>query len=461
MPPETFDITIPQLGESITQAVLSSWLKNEGESVEEDDPVAELETDKVSVEVTAPAAGVLSEILAKPGETLAPGDLIARVAASSSQESSAAKGATKTTPLIPDEKKSDAVAPTAPQPAPAAKRAAPEIKETIEADTPLEAKEKPGAHPEAQPPAGPAIRKFAAEAGADLSKIKGSGKHGQITKEDITDYIEKKDQKLNESPQAPESSHEADTPAPLAKDSTRRAETSFEPGTERVVPMSPIRKVIASRLLQAQADAAILTTFNEVDMGALVQLRRQYKETFFEKHGVKLGYMGFFTQAATAALQEFPELGAEIRDESIVYKSDINIAIAVGGPKGLAVPVIRRAQTLSIAGLEKEIARLGAKVREGKISLEELQGGTFTITNGGVYGSMMSTPILNPPQSGILGMHKITERPVALAGEVVIRPMMYLALSYDHRIVDGKEAVQFLVKIKEIIEAPERLLLEL
>lgn len=400
------EIKVPEMGESITEATLLNWTKKPGESVKADEILAELETDKVTMEVRAPATGVLKEQKKKAGETVSVREIIGLIE----------EGATAT------------VTSSSPQTQPA-----PEVKPQVAA---LKAEAPKN---ETLPPS---VRKMTAENGIDANSISGSGKHGQVTKGDVISYIENK----------PVASATSSAPAKVVQRNTGERET--------VVPMSRLRRAVADRLVTAQHTAAILTTFNEINMSGVMNLRSQYKDKFKEQHNVGLGFMSFFTKAAVAALKAYPAVNGEIRDTDIIYKNYYDIGVAVGGPKGLVVPVVRDAHQLSFAGIESEIARLANRVKDGKISLEEMQGGTFSISNGGTYGSMMSTPILNYPQVGILGLHNIVKRPVVVNDQIVIRPMMYVALSYDHRIIDGKEAVLFLVKIKEMIEDPTRLLIE-
>lgn len=404
------EIRVPTLGESVTEATIGRWFKKPGDAVRADEALAELETDKVTLEVNAPASGVLAEILAKEGETVAPGALLGQIAEGAS---SAAEGKPAAAPPMVD-------------------RAAPAPKQPSLA---------------APPPPPPAAAKIAQEKGIDLSSVAGSGKRGQVLKGDVSGLGAK----------PPET---AKSVAPPAVEARAPAPATDQAREERV-RMSRLRQTIARRLKEAQDTAAMLTTFNEVDMSALMGLRARYKELFEKKHSAKLGFMGFFVKACCQALEEVPAVNAEIDGQDIVFKHFCHIGVAVGTEKGLVVPVIRDADRMSIAEIEKAIAVFGKKAREGRLDIEDLQGGTFTISNGGVYGSLMSTPILNAPQSGILGMHKIEDRPVAIAGKVEIRPMMYLALSYDHRVVDGKEAVTFLVRVKEALEDPSRLILEL
>jgi 2-oxoglutarate dehydrogenase E2 component (dihydrolipoamide succinyltransferase) len=421
------DIRVPTLGESVTEATIGRWFKQEGEAVSVDEPVVELETDKVTIEVPAPAAGVLTQISAKDGETVAVGALLGHI-----KEGIAAAPAgrpdqktERTTPINagPEEPRPRAAAkPNAPPPEP---RVAP-------ADVPL----------------APSVRKLAAESGVDPGVVPGSGKDGRVTKGDMLAAIERA----------------AAQPTPVSQAAPMQMRAPSAPddaAREERVRMTRLRTTIARRLKDAQNTAAMLTTFNEVDMSEVMKLRNHYKELFEKKHATKLGFMGFFVRACVQALKEIPAVNGEIDGADIVYKNYYHIGVAVGTEKGLVVPVVRDADRLSLAEIEKTIADFGRRARDGALKLDELQGGTFTISNGGVYGSLMSTPILNAPQSGILGMHKIQERPVAIAGKIEARPMMYLALSYDHRLVDGREAVRFLVRVKECLEDPARLVLDL
>ena len=403
------EIRVPTLGESVSEATVGTWFKKVGDSVKADEPLLELETDKVTIEVPAPAAGTLAEIVAQAGETVGLGALLGQIAA----------GAAASAPA--------AAAPTGAAPAPAKAEA-------------------PAAAPASAMPAAPAAAKLMADNNVAESDVEGSGKRGQILKGDVLAAIAK-------GPSAPAEA------APKA--AARAPSTVEDAGREERVKMTRLRQTIARRLKDAQNTAAMLTTYNEVDMKAVMDLRNRYKDIFEKKHGVKLGFMGFFTKAVTHALKELPAVNAEIDGTDVIYKNYCHVGVAVGTDKGLVVPVVRDADQMSIAEIEKEIGRLGKAARDGALSMSDMQGGTFTISNGGVYGSLMSSPILNAPQSGILGMHKIQERPVVVGGQIVIRPMMYLALSYDHRIVDGKEAVTFLVRVKESLEDPERLVLDL
>jgi 2-oxoglutarate dehydrogenase E2 component (dihydrolipoamide succinyltransferase) len=402
------DIKVPTLGESVVEATIGKWFKQEGEMVKADEPLVELETDKVTVEVPAPVSGKLEKIVAAAGTTVAVGALLGSIAEGAV---SAAAPAVK-----------------AAAPAPAAKAAEPTLS--------------------------PAVRKAVVENNINPADVSGTGKDGRITKGDVITHLEK--------PPAPTPSPSLSgrgdqIPSPLP----HREGPGAGGGTEERVKMSRLRATIAKRLKDAQNSAAMLTTFNEVDMTAVMALRNSYKDTFEKKHGTKLGFMSFFVKAAVQALKDVPAVNAEIDGDDIVYKNYYHVGVAVGTDKGLVVPVVRNADMLSFAGIEQTIANYGKKARDGQLTIADMQGGTFTISNGGIYGSLMSTPILNAPQSGILGMHKIQERPIAVNGQVVIRPMMYLALSYDHRIVDGKEAVTFLVRIKEGLEDPQRALLDL
>jgi 2-oxoglutarate dehydrogenase E2 component (dihydrolipoamide succinyltransferase) len=405
------DIVVPTLGESVTEATVAQWLKQPGDAVQMDEPLVELETDKVTLEVNASTAGVLSEVLAAEGDSVEVGAILGRIVDG--------KGA---------------IAPAA---AKAPAKAAPEP-----ATKPVAAKAAGG-----NGPLSPAVRKLIAENAVDPTQIVGSGKDGRVTKGDVLTAV------AGTGGQTPAAAKLAATPTPESKPA------ATAPREERV-RMTRLRKRIAERLKEAQNTAAMLTTFNEADMGAVMDLRQRYRDAFERRHGVRLGFMAFFTRAAVAALKEIPAVNGEVDGDELVYKNHYDIGIAVGTPQGLVVPVVRDADRLGFAEIEKTIGALGRKARDGKLSIDEMSGGTFTITNGGVYGSLNSTPILNPPQSGILGLHKIQDRPVAMDGEVRIRPMMYLALSYDHRIIDGREAVTFLVRVKEFIEDPERLLLD-
>jgi 2-oxoglutarate dehydrogenase E2 component (dihydrolipoamide succinyltransferase) len=411
------EIRVPTLGESVTEATIGRWFKKPGEPVKADEPLVELETDKVTLEVNAPAAGVLGDILVKDGATVGPGAVLGSIVEG---DGAGAK-------------------PAAPGKAPSTA--------TAKAETAPPPKLAAGAKPAAAKDSGPAVARIVKESGVDPAAVPGTGKDGRVTKGDMLAAI---------------ASGGVAAPAPAPAPVQMRAPSAPDDASrEERVRMTKLRQTIARRLKDAQNTAAMLTTFNDVDMSAVMNLRKEYKDVFEKKHGVKLGFMGFFAKACVQALKEIPAVNAEIDGQDIVYKNYYHIGIAVGTDKGLVVPVVRDADRLSIAGIEKAIADFGRRARDGQLKIEEMQGGTFTITNGGIYGSLMSTPILNAPQSGILGMHKIQERPVAVAGKIEIRPMMYLALSYDHRIVDGREAVTFLVRLKELLEDPERLVLDL
>ncbi len=424
------EIKVPTLGESVTEATIGKWFKKVGDAIAADEPLVELETDKVTVEVPAPAAGTLAEIVAQEGETVGVGALLGSIGAGGA----AAKA--------PQPKQDTAVAQaSAPTAASTTKEAAAQTAK-IAGEGPIEERRTPPA---------PAAAKLLTESNLSADQVSGSGKRGQVLKGDVLEAI------AQGAPSQP-----AETPkAPAAQAATHAPSSADDAPREERVRMTKLRQTIARRLKEAQSAAAMLTTFNEVDMKGVMDLRAKYKDVFEKKHGVKLGFMGFFTKAVTHALKEIPAVNAEIDGTDIIYKNYAHIGVAVGTDKGLVVPVVRDADSMSIAEIEKEVGRLGLAARDGKLSVADMQGGTFTISNGGVYGSLMSTPILNAPQSGILGMHKIQERPVVVGGQIVIRPMMYLALSYDHRIVDGKEAVTFLVRVKESLEDPERLVLDL
>jgi len=407
------EIRVPTLGESVTEATIGKWFKKAGEAVAVDEPLVELETDKVTIEVPAPAAGVLSEIAAKDGETVAVGAVLGQI-----KEGAGAAPAAKAAPAA----------------APAAKPAAPAVPAPAKA---------------ADAPLAPSVRKLSTETGVDAATVPGSGKDGRVTKGDMLAAIERA----------------AAQPTPVAQSAAavvaRAPSPADDVAREERVRMTRLRQTIAKRLKEAQNTAAMLTTFNEVDMSHVMALRTQYRDLFEKKHGVKLGFMGLFVRACVQALKEIPAVNAEIDGPDLIYKNYYHIGIAVGTERGLVVPVVRDCDLKSLAEIEKSISDFGHRARDGALKIDEMQGGTFTITNGGIYGSLMSTPILNAPQSGILGMHKIQERPMVIGGKIEVRPMMYLALSYDHRIVDGREAVTFLVRVKECLEEPARLVLEL
>ena len=432
-------ITVPTLGESVTEATVSKWLKSQGEKVTIDEPIVELETDKVNVEVPSPSDGVLGSINVKEGETVNVGSLLGTIDGSTSGKESKIKEVNeynppkkkekRTQPKIFNENKDikskNITSKKIEEPVLKLEEEEPLILEQVHEEKIIQKKEKQ---------ASPAARKIASESKIDLRDIQGSGKNGVILKEDIMSLMGSK-------------------PSP--------SERKIKYGPEERVKMTRLRLTIAKRLKEAQENAAMLTTFNEVDMSEVIAMRNQYKDDFQNSYGVKLGFMSFFVKACVIGLKNYPAINAEIQGEEIVYKNYYNISIAVGTDRGLVVPVLRETDELSFADIEKNIGQLGQKARDGKITIEDLQGGTFTITNGGIYGSMLSTPILNPPQSAVLGMHNIIERPVVVSGNIEVRPVMYLALSYDHRIIDGKEAVSFLKIVKESLEQPKRLFLNI
>src|SRR6202140_2784548 len=416
------EIRVPTLGESVTEATIGRWFKKAGDAVAVDEPLVELETDKVTIEVPAPSAGTLGDIVAKDGETVAVGALLGQI------NEGAAGAAAK--PATAPAKPTASAAPLPPAAAAPAPAAAPK---TPPADAPL----------------APSVRKLSAETGIDASTVPGSGKDGRVTKGDMLAAIEKA------------ASAPVPVNQPAASVQVRAPTPADDAAREERVKMTRLRQTIARRLKEVQNTAAMLTTFNEVDMSHIMAMRAQYKDVFEKKHGSKLGFMGFFTKACVQALKDIPAVNAEIDGTDLIYKNYYHIGVAVGTDRGLVVPVVRDCDQKSIAEIEKAIADYGRRARDGQLKIDEMQGGTFTITNGGISGSLMSTPILNAPQSGILGMHKIQDRPVAIGGKVEIRPMMYLALSYDHRVIDGKDAVTFLVRIKESLEDPARLVLDL
>ncbi len=401
----SIEIKVPVLGESVVEATVAKWIKDVGEKVNADEPIVELETDKVSLEVPSPKAGVLTDIVAQEGDTVEVDAILAFL-----QEGTVA---------------------------------------AAESKKPVENKNEEEIQPQAAT-LSPAVRRLVEENKLDASSISASGKDGRLTKGDVLSFLEKEVSNVSSSSSAGSISHISET-----------FENKTDNLREERVPMSRLRRVIAQRLKEAQNTAAMLTTFNEVDMTAVMELRSQYKDSFEKNHDARLGFMGFFVKACIAGLREFPAVNAEINGNDIIYKDYYNIGVAVGTPQGLVVPVIKDAHDLSIAEIETSVAGYGLKARDGGLAPSDMSGGTFTISNGGVYGSLMSTPILNTPQSAILGMHKIQKRPIAVADEIVIRPMMYVALSYDHRIIDGREAVSFLVRVKESIEDPRRLLLDI
>ena len=457
----SIEIRVPELGESIVDATIASWLKREGDTIHQGESLVELETDKVNVEVNAEQDGVLQKIIKQAGDTVAVGEVLGMLGdgASSSQASQSTVNGAKE----PVAATSSISSP--PQTAPA-ETAAPMPPIRTEAAQAVQQQ----ASAEAQRPPSPLARRIAAEHNVDIAQVRGTSPHGRVTRDDVVSYLEQNTQQATNTPAAPEPIAPPQATTPVLPP----VQTPRETGNGTAAPSAPVvsrgreeririsrrRQTIGQRLVEAQHTAAMLTTFNEVDMTAIMDVRSRRKDAFKERNGISLGFMSFFTKATVGALKAFPRLNAEIQGNEFVLKHYYDIGIAVGAEEGLVVPVLRDADSKSFAQIEREIGELAKKVRASTLSLSELQGGTFTITNGGVFGSLLSTPILNAPQVGILGMHKIEQRPIALNGQVVIRPMMYLALSYDHRIVDGREAVQFLVRIKELVEDPETLLLE-
>ncbi len=437
------DVAVPALGESITEGTLAQWLKKPGEAVAADEPIATLETDKVSVDVPSPSAGVLSETLVKEGDTVAVGAVIARI-----------------------DEKATAGAAAAPSPA----------KEAADATTnPAGAGENPqlrGSEHAPEPAVNgdddavttlsPAVRRAVLEHHVDPSKIKGTGKDGRLTKDDVLAAAQAQQGGPVHEPEARSPAPQPSAP-PQPAPAPQPAQTKAQTGErhEERVKMTRLRQTIAHRLKEAQNTAALLTTFNDVDMSAVIEARGKYKDLFEKKHGIRLGFMGFFVKAVALAAKDIPSVNAKIEGDEIVYHDFLDVSVAVSAPKGLVVPVVRNADRMTFAEIEKTIAEFGKKAKEGTLTVDDMSGGTFTISNGGVFGSLLSTPIINPPQSAVLGMHRIEERPVVKDGQIVARPMMYLALSYDHRLVDGREAVTFLVRVKEAIEDPTRLLIDL
>ncbi len=416
------DVKVPTLGESITEATLGQWLKKPGDAVKADEPIASLETDKVAIEVPAPVAGVIGELVVNEGDTVNVGAVIARIEAGATASTSA-------TPAVEDRTavgKAEAAAPREPAAAPADEEADPQT-------------------------LSPSVRRAVLEHGVDPSKIRGTGKDGRLTKDDVLTAA-KTQPKPAEAPVPAAATISAPVAAPASQANGRREER---------VRMTRLRQTVASRLKEAQNTAAMLTTFNDVDMTAVIEARNKYKDLFEKKHGVRLGFMGFFVKAACMALRDIPAVNASIEGDEIVYRDYVDVSVAVSAPNGLVVPVIRDAQDLSVAGIEKAIGDFGNRAKAGTLKMDDMKGGTFTISNGGVFGSLMSTPIINPPQSAVLGLHRIEDRAVVRDGQIVAKPMMYLALSYDHRLIDGREAVTFLVALKNAIEDPTRLLIDL
>ena len=429
-------ITVPTLGESVTEATVSKWLKSQGEEVTADEPLVELETDKVNVEVPSPTSGVLGTIVVKEGETVNVGSLLGTINGSETTDNNIKEANNYTPPEKENKIEELKIFEEEKILKPKKSKKVKNNEAKLENETPLildQVHEEKITKKEVKQ-VSPAARKMAEETKVDLSRVQGTGKNGVVLKEDIMSLMGSK-------------------PAP--------AERKIKHGPEERVKMTRLRLTIAKRLKEAQENAAMLTTFNEVDMSEVMSMRNKYKEEFQNSYGVKLGFMSFFVKACVIGLKNYPAINAEIQGEEIVYKNYYNISIAVGTDRGLVVPVLRETDEMSFADIEKNIGNLGQKAKDGKITIEDLQGGTFTITNGGIYGSMLSTPILNPPQSAVLGMHNIVQRPIVVDGKVEIRPIMYLALSYDHRIIDGKEAVSFLKIVKESLEQPQRLFLNI
>jgi 2-oxoglutarate dehydrogenase E2 component (dihydrolipoamide succinyltransferase) len=431
------DVQVPARGESITEGTLAQWLKKPGEAVAQDEPIASLETDKVTVEVPSPVAGVLAEQVVKEGDTVAVGAVIARIdqgasAAAPAAEPAEAAAASTTNPAGAGENPQPRGTEHAPEPAAPAADGDDQIMTMS-----------------------PAVRRAVLEYHVDPTRIRGTGKDGRLTKDDVIAAAESQKQGATSPPV------EAKAPSPPPSAPQTKAAASTSERREERVKMSRLRQTIAKRLKDAQNTAAMLTTFNDVDMTAVIEARARYKDLFEKKHGIRLGFMGFFVKACALAAKDVPSVNASLDGDEIVYRDYLDVSIAVSAPKGLVVPVVRNADALSFAEIEKTIADYGRRAKDGSLTIDEMQGGTFTISNGGVFGSLLSTPIINPPQSAVLGMHRIEERPVAKDGQVVIRPMMYLALSYDHRIIDGREAVTFLVRVKEAIEDPTRILIDL
>ena len=443
------DVKVPTLGESITEGTLAQWLKKPGEAVAQDEPIASLETDKVSVEVPSPVAGTMAEQLAAEGDTVAVGSVIARIG------EGGATAAPKADPV------------PAQMEAPEGQAAATTTNPAGPAETPMPRGDehapdaaKEGAANDAALTLSPAVRRAVLEHHVDPSAIKGSGKDGRITKDDVLAAAKGKDGAPAQAAAVVEAKTASPPPPPSAP-ATAGAQPARGDRTEERVKMTRLRQTIATRLKDAQNTAALLTTFNDVDMTEVMGARARYKDLFEKKHGIRLGFMSFFVKAAALAARDVPSVNARIEGDEIVYSNYFDVSVAVSAPKGLVVPVVRSADAMSFAEIEKAIAEFGKKAKDGTLSMDDMKGGTFTISNGGVFGSLLSTPIVNPPQSAVLGLHRIEERPVVRDGEIVARPMMYLALTYDHRLVDGREAVTFLVRIKEAIEDPTRLLIDL
>jgi 2-oxoglutarate dehydrogenase E2 component (dihydrolipoamide succinyltransferase) len=445
------DVAVPALGESITEGTLAQWLKKPGEAVAADEPIATLETDKVSVDVPSPSAGVLTETLVKEGDTVAVGAVIARIDENATATAGASAPATEAAAASPAKEAAEATT----NPAGAGEN--PQLRGSEHAPA-----APAGEGDEAIVTLSPAVRRAVLEHHVDPSKIRGTGKDGRLTKDDVLAAAQAQQGGPVHEPEArapaPQQPSAPAAPAPAAQP-VAKAQTG-ERHEERV-KMTRLRQTIAHRLKEAQNTAALLTTFNDVDMSAVIEARGKYKDLFEKKHGIRLGFMGFFVKAVALAAKDIPSVNAKIEGDEIVYHDYLDVSVAVSAPKGLVVPVVRNADSMTFAEIEKTIADFGKRAKEGTLTMDDMSGGTFTISNGGVFGSLLSTPIINPPQSAVLGMHRIEERPVVKDGQIVARPMMYLALSYDHRLVDGREAVTFLVRIKEAIEDPTRLLIDL
>ncbi|MCY7340100.1 MAG: 2-oxoglutarate dehydrogenase complex dihydrolipoyllysine-residue succinyltransferase [Sphingomonas bacterium] len=455
------DVKVPQLGESITEATVGQWLKGPGDAVALDEPIASLETDKVSVEVPSPVAGTLSEQLFNVGDTVAVGAVIARVSEGGASAAASAQAAAQASAQVAAPVQASVQAPAQAAADATTNPAGPAETPMLRGDEHAPDAAKPGAANDASLTLSPAVRRAVLEHHVDPSAIKGSGKDGRLTKDDVLAAAKSKE---NSSPakagaQAEAKVSEASPSAPAAQPAPTPASAGVR--KEERVKISRMRETIATRLKEAQNTAALLTTFNDVDMSAVIDARARYKDLFEKKHGIRLGFMGFFVKAVALAAKDVPSVNARIDGDEIVYHDYLDLSVAVSAPKGLVVPVVRDADRMSFAEIEKAIAAYGKKAKDGTLSIDDMKGGTFTISNGGVFGSLLSTPIINPPQSAVLGMHRIEERPVVKDGAIVARPMMYLALTYDHRLVDGREAVTFLVRVKEAIEDPTRLLIDL
>ncbi|HEY5724075.1 MAG TPA: 2-oxoglutarate dehydrogenase complex dihydrolipoyllysine-residue succinyltransferase [Allosphingosinicella sp.] len=439
------DVKVPTLGESITEATLGQWLKKPGDAVKADEPIATLETDKVAVDVPSPVAGTMGEQLVKEGDTVAVGAVIARIGENGAPAEAGAPAESPVNPAGPGETptpRGDSAAPVAPEPG---------------GDDGADHTDSSGLT------LSPAVRRVVLEHHLDPSKIKGTGKDGRLTKDDVLAAARSQEASPPPPPPAAQAPAASRPPPPPAAAAAPPPPPPAAPGERREerVRMTRLRQTIATRLKEAQNSAAILTTFNDVDMSAILEARGRYKDLFEKKHGIRLGFMGFFVKAAVLALKDVPSVNASIEGDEIVYRDYVDVSVAVSAPNGLVVPVLRDVQARSFAEIEKGIADFGRRAKDGSLTVEDMKGGTFTISNGGVFGSLLSTPIINPPQSAVLGMHRIEERPVVRDGQIVARPMMYLALSYDHRLIDGREAVTFLVRMKEALEDPTRILIDL